>query len=263
MTPNPFKKNPISISYTGWKRYRECKQKHFLVMTGQRPDKVDERNFLNGQVLHKVLERWFSNDEPASWIADQAQTVWDEYVAKKYIIFKSAADRIELLDRCLSWGSKLAVMIDDLGLDKYQCKSELQLERYITVRDTKVRLHGFLDILAPVSGSIEAVLDLKCSASRGVMDPYQLVFYSLLLEDDDDIVRYGSFILPALDDVVTHQIGAEHRQYLMRQLVAMAESILDDEFEPSPETANCYWCEVKAACPVMGNLPAKRGRVHL
>lgn len=260
----PFRKDPISISYTGWKRYKECAQKHYLVMTGHRPPVVNERNFLNGQVIHKVLERWFENNEDPGWIADNAPSVWDEYVAKKYILFKSDTDRSDLLTKCQEWATSLVQMIEQLGLNKSRCQSELALERYITVADHKVRLHGYLDVLALMADGQAAVLDLKCSSSKSVMDPYQLVFYSLLLEDDQTGTnRYGAFILPAFSDVVSHLITEEHRSYLMSDVIRMAKDIIAGKFEPSPETANCFWCEVKHACPVMGRMPVTTGRMKL
>lgn len=263
MAPRPFRKDPISISYSGWKRYKECAQKHYLVMTGQRPDKVDERNFLNGQVLHKVLERWFENDEPSSWIAGQAEPVWHEYVSKKYILFKNAGDRAELLQKCITWGQQLVELVERLQLDKSKCHTELSVERFIEVDGHRVRLHGYIDVLAPSAGNLDTVIDLKCSTSRSVMDPYQLVYYSLLLGDGPGQDRYGAFLLPALDDIVPHLISEEHRQWLLAQLIQMARDIIADKFDPDPENANCFWCEVKAACPVMGGLPATRGRITL
>lgn len=260
----PFNTNPISISYTGWKRYKECAQKHYLVMTGHRPSIVDERNFLNGQVIHKVLERWFANDAGPQWISEQSTSVWNEYIDKKYVLFKSEEDRSQLLSKCQEWASSLVTMIEGLGFDKSQCQSELALERYIEVGSHRVRLHGYLDILAPLVEGPPAVLDLKCSASRSVMDPYQLVFYSLLLEDDlTNTDRHGAFILPAFSDVVAHHITAEHRSYLLADIRRMAEDIIAGRFDPSPETANCFWCEVKHACPVMGRMPASTGRINL
>ena len=257
-----FSKDPITISYSGWKRYNECPQKHYLVMTGQRPKLVNERNFLNGSVLHKVMERWLGNDEPVSWIADQAEPVWQEYVAKKYILFKGEADKAELLQKCVTWGQQLVVLLTNMGLDKQHCDTELHVEKFIEVDGYRVRLHGYIDILAATAGGDHVVMDLKCSASRSVMDPYQMVFYSLLLEDLDR-PRHATYILPALDDIVHHTVTEEHRQWLLADLQKMARSIIADEFEADPENANCFWCEVRPACPVMGNLPKQRGRVQL
>ena len=258
----PFKKNPISVSYTAWKRYKECPQKHFLVMTGRRPNLVDERNFLNGSVLHKVMERWLDNDEPVSWIADQAEPVWEEYVDKKYILFKGQADKDELRQKCILWGRQLVKLLTDMNLNKHHCDTELHVEKFIEVDGYQVRLHGYIDILAATQDDDHIVMDLKCSASRSVMDPYQMVFYSLLLEDVDRS-RHATYILPALDDIVHHEVTEEHRQWLLADIQKMVRGIIADEFEPDPENANCFWCEVKPACPVMGGLPAKRGRVDL
>lgn len=259
MAPRPFSKDPISLSYSGWKRYNECPQKHFLVMSGYRPKYSDERNFLNGQVLHKVLERWFANDEPASWIAEQAEPVWHEYVGKKYILFKSDGDKKELLAKCIAWGARLAGQVVELGIDKATTRSELNLERMFAVAGHRVRLHGYLDVVALTLDGDQVVMDLKCSASRGVMDPYQMVFYSVLLEDVDR-PRHTAFILPALDDIVAFTVQEEHRRWLVADLERVAQQIIADQFDPDPENANCHWCEVKAACPVMGGAPVTRGR---
>lgn len=265
MTPRPFSLDPISISFTGWKRYNKCAHQHWLVMTGQRPKLVNERNFLNGQVLHKVLERWFGNDAPPSWIAEQAEPVWHEYVEKKYILFKGDGDREELRQKCIRWGAALAQQIEQLGIDKTRCLTEQSVERELVVDGYRVLLKGFIDVLAPTADNQWLIFDLKCSASRSVMDAYQMVFYSLLLLDDladGDVRRNSAFILPALDDIVPFDVQDEHRAWLLGDLERMARDIIAGKFDPDPDSGACFFCDVKALCPIMGS-PSGTGRINL
>ena len=266
MTPRPFGMDPISISFTGWKRYNKCAHQHWLVMTGRRPKLVNERNFLNGQVLHKVLERWFENpDAPYAWIGEQAGPVWDEYVEKKYMIFKSDGDRAELREKCLKWGAHLAVQIEQLGIDKSRCLTEQSVERHLVVDGHNVVLKGYIDVLAPTADNQWLIFDLKCSASRSVMDAYQMVFYSLLLQDDlaaEHVTRNSAFILPALDDIVPFDVAQEHRDWLLGDLERMARDIIAGKFDPDPNSGACFFCDVKALCPIMGT-PSGTGRINL
>ena len=259
----PFPLDPIPISYSGWQRYTKCPQQHFLVMTGQRPSIVDGRNFLNGNVLHKVLERWFTNEFGPEWIAEQAAIVWDEYVDKKYILFKSPNDRAGLRAKCILWGTALTKQVVELGIDKSRCQTELSIERFISVDGYQVKLNGYIDVLAETSTGDHVVLDLKCSASRSVMNPYQMVFYSLLLQDEVR-QRDSAFILPALDDIVPYTVSEEHRQWLLGDIQQMARDIVAGKFEPDTESGACFFCDVKALCPAMGgDIPVGRGRQQL
>lgn len=265
MTPRPFSKDPISISFTGWKRYAKCPEQHLLVMTGRRPKHSDERNVLNGQVLHTILERWFTSGQPASWIATQADAVWNEHVEKLYILFKSDADRAELYDRCVRWTAKLAEQITALGLDTSRCLTEQKLERELIVDGYRVRLKGFLDVMAPTAANEWLILDLKASANRQVMDPYQMVFYSLLLQDDlapGQPDRASAFILPALDDIVPFTVSQEHRDWLLADIEKMARGIIADQFQPNDKSGACWFCDVKALCSIKG-APSGTGRIML
>ena len=265
MAARPFRKDPISVSFTGWKRYNECPEQHYLVMTGQRPDKPNERNVLNGQILHTILERWFLNDEPASWIATQADPVWREYTEKLYILFKSEGDRNELYERCVKWCASLAAQVEQLGFDKARCLTEQKLERELIVDGHRVVLKGYLDVMAPTLANEWLIMDLKASTNRKVMNPYQMVFYSLLLQDDlhpDQPVRDSAFILPALDDIVPFQVGQEHRDWLLADIEKMARGIIADQFAPDDKSGACWFCDVKALCSIKG-APSGTGRIML
>lgn len=266
MTPRPFRYDPIDVSYTGWRRYtKECPHQHWLVMTGQRPKHRDERNTLNGTTLHKVLERWFKNEHPPSWIAEQAAVVWEEYVDKKYVLFKSDGDREELRQKCIAWGAALAKQIEQLGIDKSRCLTEQSVERLIVVDGFNVKLKGYIDVLAPTAANEWIIFDLKCSANRRIMDPYQMVFYSLLLQDDlapQAVLRDAAFILPALDDIVPFQVAEEHRTWMLGDIERMARDIVAGKFDPDPEKGNCWFCDVKALCPVKGGVSGT-GRISL
>lgn len=265
MSIRPFRKNPIAVSFTGWKRYRECAQQHYLVMTGQRPKFRDERNFFRGIVLHQVMEDWFKNDEPPAWLATAVQPTWERLAGKHTVLWKHATDEQTMLGTALEWGEALTkIFTDELPIRKDLCRAEMEVERTFEVDGFLVCLRGKIDVLATAEEGAPIVLDLKGSASKSTMDPWQIVFYSLMLDDklpEGQHVSHGGFIMPAFGRIFPYEVTQEHRDWLMESITQMARDIMDDKFDPDPSDSKCFMCDVKHACPVRGGMmPQGTGR---
>lgn len=270
--PKPFRLSPISVSYTGWSRYQKCRQQHYLIMTGQRPETRDERDFFRGIVLHAVLEDWLNSSEPLEWIAEAVRPTWERLKVGRTLLWKNDADEATMLATAVEWAQNLERQLGEMNLDRSVCKAEHNVERYVWVdlgngTEVEVKLNGKIDLLVPGVAGPPIVFDLKASASSSIIDPYQAVFYSLLMDDvlpGPHFLKHAGFILPASGKVVPYEITAEARDWLMEDIRQMARDCVAGKFEPDPDNSKCFRCDVKGVCPAQGGgMPTGRGRVQI
>jgi len=245
---------PLTMSFTGWKRFNTCAHQDYLYKLGKRPKSSDNRNFVKGSVLHELFESWMGLDTDPEWIIENVQVEWKKYLKKHTVMWKNDADEHENYAKAILWAERLVGMLNGLDLDKGRCQIEKYLEYMIEVDGRPVKMLGYVDVLLPTKSGGWTLLDWKFSENKQVMNPYQLVFYSLLLHKQgaDEATDDGAFVFPALQKIFPFQVTQENRDWLLQDIERVCRLIFSGYNTPTENKDDCYFCDVKPFCIKQG-----------
>jgi len=258
------------ISYTGQKTYVDCPQQYYLnYIEKKRPKIEDQRNVLNGNTLHGLLEEYIErgeNDIP--WLGNNIRRVWKETLDKCALVnFKHPNDAQELLEKAIRWTGTLESLLTSTKLDITKCEPELKADTIVQVGKYKVKMGARLDIVYKSEYNDYMFLDLKASENRAIMAFDQIVWYSIVLGEylgDKTQPRYGGYILPGFNEMPIYTIPDAAKEKLLKRLELVVDGIKAEVWTPNPDDKKCYWCPVRYACPAKGALiPHGSGTIYL
>lgn len=258
------------LSYTGFKKYVSCPQSYYQeYIERKRPPVEDQRNVLNGNALHNLLEEYINNGvNDVSWLSDNITRVWRETLdGCELVNFRHENDAQELLTKARRWTEELAILLRDSKLDVQQCEAELKADCIVQVGDYKVKMGARLDIVHKNEYNDYMFFDLKASENRAVMEFDQIVWYSIALAEylgDPSQPKVGGYVLPGFKEIKAYNIPPETRQNLLDRLEEVVRRIEAGIWTPKPEDKMCFWCPVSYVCPEKGALiPHGSGTIYL
>ncbi len=261
------------LSYTGFKKYVSCPQSYYLeYVEKMRPPHEDQRNTLNGNSLHTLLEDYIKiGDGDTQWLIDNAERVWDETLAKSFVVWKHDDDAQDVLEKMRMFTQNLADLLKDSKINEAvtngTAQPELKADTVVNINGTKLKMAGRIDLVMKSATGDYLFYDLKASQNRSIMEFDQLVWYSIVLGahlKDMDQPTMGGYILPGFKEIKTYKIPPEARQKLLTRLDEVLRRIREGVWTPMPEDKLCYWCPVKYCCPVKGKLiPHGTGLIQL
>lgn len=260
----------IYLSYTAFKKYVTCPQSYYQeYIQRKRPKIEDERNVLNGNTLHNLLEEYINTGiNYPKWLPDNVDRVWRETLDKcNSVIWKHDNDAQELLLKARKWASSLSELFIESKLDITQCTPELKADTVVQVGPYSVKMGARLDIVKKNQYNDYMFFDLKASENRAVMEFDQIVWYSVVLGEylkDKSQPKYGGYILPGFNEIKLYEIPDAAKEKLMQRLEEVIRRIKNEVWEPNPDDKKCFWCPVKHVCPAKGALiPHGSGVIYL
>ena len=258
------------LSYSGFKCANECMQQYYLnYIMKKRPPMEDQRNTLNGNTLHNLLEEYITiGENNVAWLGENIKRVWNDTLNScEFITFRHNDDAQELLEKATRWVSVLETLLENSGIDIARCEAELKADTIVQVGKYKVKMGARLDIVYKSEYNNYMILDLKASENRAVMAFDQLVWYSIVLGEylgDKSQPKGCGYILPGFNELPTYHVPEEAKIALLGRLEKAIDKIKAEEWTPTPEDKQCYWCAVKYCCPVKGKLiPHGSGLIQL
>lgn len=259
------------LSYTGFSKYVECPQSYYLeYVMRKRPPMEDQRNTLNGNAMHTLLEDYINRGEDdVQWLNDNIDRVWNATVEKAdgAITWRHDDDARDLLIKVRGWTSKLAGLLENSGIKVSECEAELKADTVVDVNGIKLKMGARLDIVRKNSYNDYMILDLKASENKEVMKFDQLVWYAIAFGaymGDNTQPKAGGYILPGFDTIKMYQIPQEAKDNLLKRIEEVLKRISAGVWTPNPSDKTCFWCPVKHMCPVKGQLiPHGSGLIHL
>lgn len=260
----------LYLSYTGFKKYVTCPQSYYQeYIQRKRPPIEDQRNVLNGNSLHNLLEEYINlKENNTSWLVENIGRVWRETLDKcESVQWRHENDAKELLQKAKRWTSTLANLFDESHFDVTKCKAELKADTIVKVGDYRIKMGARLDVVHKNSYNDYMFFDLKASENRAVMEFDQIVWYSIVFGEylqNSSQPKYGGYILPGFNEIKLYEIPLETKQKLLARLEEVTTRIKNEIWTPNPDDKRCYWCSVSYVCPVKGALiPHGSGAIYL
>lgn len=258
------------LSYTAFKKYVTCPQSYYQeYIQRKRPKIEDQRNVLNGNSLHNLLEEYINNNiNDTSWLNSNIKRVWRETLDKcDTVNWRHDNDAQELLEKACRWTTTLSGILDRSNFDVTKCDAELKADTVVKVGKHNIKMGARLDIVRKDQYNDYMFLDLKASENRAVMEFDQIVWYSIVLGEylkDRSQPKYGGYILPGFDELKVYRVPDSAKENLLRRLNEVATRIKNEIWAPNPDDKKCFWCPVKYVCPAKGALiPHGNGVIYL
>lgn len=258
------------LSYTGFKTYCDCPQQYYQsYIEKKRPKIEDQRNVLNGNTLHGLLEQYILiGENNPKWLGENIRRVWRETLDSCALVtFRHNEDAQGLLDKAIKWTATLESLLVESKLDISKCEPELKADTIVQVGKHKVKMGARLDIVYKNSYNDYMFLDLKASENRQIMAFDQIVWYAIVLGEylgDKTQPKYGGYVLPGFNELPVYSIPDAAKEKLLVRLEEVVTRIKAGVWTPNPDDKKCYWCPVKHVCPVKGALiPHGNGVIYL
>lgn len=258
------------LSYSGFKKYVECPQSYYLeYIERKRPKVEDQRNTLNGNSLHNLLEAYLKQGEnDTAWLIKNGSDYWDDTLDScAHVVWRHDTDAADLKAKYSGWVTNLANLFDEKKFDVTKCEPELKADTVVNVGGTRLKMGGRLDVVMKTQYNSYMFFDLKASENRAVMEFDQLVWYSVILGEylkNPEEPKIAGYILPGFNEIRTYQVPVEAKKKLVARLQKVIGQIQNEEWTPKPEDKKCWWCPVKYVCPVKGKLiPHGSGTIYL
>jgi CRISPR/Cas system-associated exonuclease Cas4 (RecB family) len=258
------------LSYTGFKKYVTCPQSYYQeYIQKKRPPMEDQRNVLNGNALHNLLEEYIElGENDPTWFHSNVRRVWRETLDKcDTVNWRHDDDAQDLLNKAIKWSISMEKLFIDFKFDVTKCQPELKADTIVQVGPHKLKMAARLDVVTKNSRGDHSFFDLKASENKAVMEFDQIVWYSIVLGEylgDKTQPKYGGYILPGFDAIKVYEVPDEAKRKLLARLEEVLNRIKAEVWTPIPNDKNCYWCPVKYVCPAKGALiPHGGGMIHI
>ena len=258
------------LSYTGFKKYVTCPQSYYQeYIERKRPPMQDQRNVLNGNAMHNLLEEYINrNENEPEWLSANITRVWRETLDECELVnWRHADDAQDLLTKAKGWTVNLENLLRQSKLDVTKCEAELKADTIVQVGKFRLKMGARLDIVHKNEYNDYMFLDLKASENKAVMEFDQIVWYSIALGEylgDTSQPKVGGYVLLGFKTMPAYEIPDATKQTFLARVEEVLTRIENEIWTPKPEDKHCYWCPVSYVCPVKGALiPHGSGTIYL
>lgn len=259
----------MSVSWSSLETWIKCKQKDFLRTSGHKLKGTDIRTFFPGTVADRLMRAWLHDPIPgmlgdpdlveSCLDTEQINAVQNNDGVVKW---KGPNDRAEVKAKLVRGLQLLEPTLTE-HVVPYFYHPEYRFQHPVLIPgpdgDVRVQLTGGMDIFATDALELKDrtwydVYDLKFTENKNyaASKKGQLTFYDLTTQLKFGMTcRKVAIFQPLIEDKPVHEftINEEDRNYLLHQIVEMANSRWRGDVEPTSDPNACYKCDVAHACP--------------
>lgn len=287
----------LLISWSGLRRWEECRHKHLRYIQGKVSRTMDGRIFLPGTVADRVMREWLASPDPQPGQMEDAVEAMMERFAnpqneddrKTARVIKWRGDPREDRAKVTEFVRDTVVKLEPILLEyviPHDYEEELSFRTtigipYLDGRTVGVTLLGGIDIVTRLRDAI------AIDAGRTLFAPGEFVLYDLKATSDEKYVskvvgqaifydiafghwwgdprqpRAFGFISPATNErLIWVKIDDAARRAMMERIIRFAHGMWRGEWEPKVSNTGCSYCECKHACDkfALHTKPGEEGR---
>jgi hypothetical protein len=267
----------FTISWSGLRRYEECRQMHLRTIEGKTSGAANGRIFLPGTVADRVMREWLSVSDPEpGQMHDMVPAMLERYAnpkteadRKDARVIKWRGDKNEDRQRVLDFVIDVVDRLEPILMEHvipHDYHPELKFEQiigipYLDGRPVGVKLIGGIDIavrLREPQYGLEpgdfVLWDLKATQNDEYIAKVvgQGIFYDIAFGhwwgDVTQPKRFG-FVAPALKEPVQWlTIDDQDRRAMLERVVRFAHGMWQGRWEPKASDEGCSMCEVRHVC---------------
>lgn len=255
----------MTLSWSALETWMKCKQKDFLRGSGHKLKGQDIRTFFPGTVADRRMRAWLHDPEPGALGSEdlieeclEAEEIHALMMNDGVVKWRGPQDRQNVKLKLIKGLTNLEPTLTEHVIP-YLYSPEWRFTHRILIpgpdgEDVVVKLRGGMDILVTnPERTWYDVYDLKFTENKSyaATKKGQLTFYDLVTEMMLGMTcRNVAIFQPLIEakPVHTFDIEDEDREFLMNQMVEMANSRWNNEVEPTKDINTCYQCDVSHAC---------------
>lgn len=256
------KVKPLRISWSGIRLHDECHQRSYLIRQGKRAKVSNIRNFFAGMVVDQIMRQWLDNPlirytDTQAVVRVAMHDLEDTERGKGNMVrWRDAADRNEIQKFCTALVTRLEPILTEHVLPyEYEhgkwFRVPLKILDRLTGELREVHLIGEMDLLVQNDGPV--VWDLKGTADNSYWRKVvaQLTFYDLAIYASSGTrTRFAGLIQPMCDvQVMPFEITDDMRAEMINRISRYAHDVWREEKTCTKDTATCFYCDVRHACP--------------
>lgn len=241
----------------------ECRQKGYLQRAGRGKATTNQRVFFPGTVTDRVVRDWLLNDPEKNpglmpsmveaIINRETEIIETE---GKRLIWRDKGDRDFVLRECIKAVTLIEPALNNLVLP-FNYDVDVRFKAVLKAPHpngsmAEIVLNGAMDILVQDAEDRFAIWDVKHTLdntywkkTRGQLSFYDLCVY--IMRGRPTVM--AGLLQPLCDERVKKlPLTDQDRNGLMQHVLAMANDIWKEDFQPTTDTNQCHFCEVKHAC---------------
>lgn len=238
------------MNYTFLSTFKKCRRKAYLQYIKEvvPRHKIDHRNFMVGTVVDKLLEQWVQREFDDGYMEGNARGLFNWYAERRYIHYRNTDDKEQLIQKTLKAARLLQEVVYDEGLPN----EEVVPQKIVKFQDVKgfeeFEFYAKLDLWLPAR---RGVWDLKTTAQKKWLDPYQLEFFAWCMEHVGQPVEEMAFLVPLLRPSVQYFNQYEWNNsraidFEIGLLELLQEVVQEEVWSPNPK--DCWGCPVYNHC---------------
>lgn len=239
-------KLPRPLSHSSITLYNECPQKWKFKYIDAIPEKP-KHFFSYGRSVHAALEYFYSPKVPKAPSLEDLLKHYREIWEKPG--YRDENHEAELFEE----GRQLLTRFHDKHAKSFHVP--FSVEYKFEFEHEGIPLTGMVDRIDALPDGRLSILDYKTgkklAAGRLDIDAqltmYQFACESQLGKEVGELIFYH---LPTLKEHRTVRRGEPLVKELTTRIVATAEGITKDRFDPKPTENACRWCDYKPLCPI-------------
>lgn len=257
----------MSTLWISWSRLRthtECARRGKLQRSGKTREIDDARGFFPGTVTDRVVTAWLNNDPEhhLGEMPDMVNAIIDSSKEEmedqgRVVLFKSRADRNNILDDCVEAVTKIEADLKRHVLPyEYQPAFRFKAPLLLPSPDggmETVIINGEMDILVRTPKGKYRVFDTKHTRDDNYWRKTvgQLAFYSFATNIMFGQPAQVTALLQPLckERVKPWTTPPEKLSELYQQVSRYAWDTWSDDFPLTKNRKECTYCSVKHACP--------------
>lgn len=236
-----------SMNYTFLSTFKKCRRKAYLQYIKEvvPRHKIDHRSFIVGTVIDKLLEQWIEKEYVDGYMEENARGLFNWYAERRHIVYRSTDDKEQLVQKTLKAARLLQEVVYDEGLPN----EEIVPQKIVQFQD----IEGFeeFEFYAKIDlwiVSRKAVWDLKTTAQKKWLDPYQLEFFAWCMEHVGEPVEELAFLVPLMHPSVQYvELSTSHKIDFEIDLLGLLQEVVQEEIW-SPNPKDCWGCPVYNHC---------------
>ena len=248
-----------SLSYSSASMFKDCPKKYQYqyIIKGKPSIRLNTRPFLEGDVIHRILEYGFLLKKPLD--RDQLLVVFPKFWAislahqqKQGVVQLNKNETLEgIRAKTLLM---LGVAIDYIKLNKWDegaFWSEYPIGAWNAPYDLGegLRVHGKADYVRDMGEGL-FLADFKTSKDEKYLKAAQILLYIIVVEKKlGKPVTSASFIMLRNSEQIPVRITEEDKKRVLDELIVISKSIDAGKFVATPGEKVCGDCIFRKDCP--------------
>jgi CRISPR/Cas system-associated exonuclease Cas4 (RecB family) len=248
-----------SLSYSSASMFKDCPKKYQYqyIIKGKPSIRLNTRPFLEGDVIHRILEQGFLTKKPLNkeQLIAVFPTYWNISVAhqtKQGVIQPNKNETLEGIREKTKL--MLGVAIDYIKLNKWDegdFYNEFPIGEWHTPYPLGegLRVHGKADYVRDMGEGL-FLADFKTSRDDKYLKAAQILLYIIVVEKKlGKPVTSASFIMLRNAEQIPVRVTEEDKKRVLDELIVISKSIDAGKFVATPGEKVCGDCIFRKDCP--------------